>query len=497
MSTIASPGSVSRDGQDGPAAARAKRGGRSAIKNLLSLARGGSSALAPSSVVGARGDEHFLPVTSSALVDRLTNPQAWQPGVAAEVRRFFRYLEYWRHQVHAARLLRLQESYEAFSPDSDLFVTRQYSEAERREMLDEVVTGVTELVSQANYTVVPRTKIAEAILSRDSHYGLDLKVDFGVFDEILVAYRGESVTRANRRAISKFFRREEFDVEIYRRLVILFKLKSVERHVEDVIAERKVKREEAEKIVSRAREHIPEQIDPSAVYIKIFKNIPKSDIEMVFPNTEVKFRMKDKVWLGVTGGGALGAGVFGAAGKLALAFSNPVTAAGAVGGIGMVLFRQIMNVVNQKQRYMQVLAQNLYFHSMADNRGAMTKLADRAAEEDFKEEILLYSVLAKEAVTRADLPDVDKAIEDYIEKTFGLDVDFDVSDALERLIADGIVTEGPDGLLKAIGPAEAAHHVDNLWDRILDMLPSDEQRRGREVERRHGAAANGQWHGGA
>jgi hypothetical protein len=344
---------------------------------------------------------------------------------------------------------------------------------------------------------VPRSKIAESILSKESHYGLDLKVDFGVFEEIVIAYRGESVTRANRRAISKFFRREEFNVEIYRRLVVLFKLKTVERHIDDVMAERKVTRDEAEKLVLRAREHIPDQLDPNSVYIKIFKNIPKSDIEMVFPNTEVKFRLKDKVWLGVTGGGALGAGVFGAAGKLALAFSNPVTAAGAVGGIGLVLFRQIMNVMNQKQRYMQVLAQNLYFHSMADNRGAMSKLAERASEEDFKEEILLYSVLAKEAVTRADMPDVDKAIEDYIEKTFGLDVDFDVSDALERLLTDGIVTEGADGVLRALGPAEAASHVDTLWDRVLDMLPDDDARRGREVERRHTPAGNGKWHGEA
>lgn len=496
MSTIASPGSLPQEGTAAPGKARSHRG-RSAIKGIISLAGGGNSGLVPGTVVGSRGDEHFLPVTTSALVDRLTNPQAWQPGVAADVRRFFRYLEYWRHQIHSAQLLRLQEAYEAFSPDSDLFVTRQYSDAERREMLAEVVNGVTELVTQANYMVVPRSRIAESILSKESHYGLDLKVDFGVFEEIVIAYRGESVTRANRRAISKFFRREEFNVEIYRRLVVLFKLKTVERHVEELMAERKITRDEAEKIVLRSREHIPEQLDPNCVYIKIFKNIPKSDIEMVFPNTEVKFRMKDKVWLGVTGGGALGAGVFGAAGKLALAFSNPVTAAGAVGGIGMVLFRQIMNVMNQKQRYMQVLAQNLYFHSMADNRGAMTKLAERASEEDFKEEILLYSVLAKEAVTRADMPDVDKAIEDYIEKTFGLDVDFDVSDALERLLADGIVTEGVDGVLRALGPAEAAAHIDTLWDRVLDMLPDDDMRRGREVERRHTPAANGKWHGEA
>jgi hypothetical protein len=481
---LASPGPAT-SGQTPP-----RKSGNGTISTILSLAQEGSPTLADGKAVEPRGDEHFLPVTRHALVDRLTQPHAWAPGVAEEAKRFFAYLDYWRQQRHATRLMHLQEAYEAFSPDSDLFVTRQYTPAEREMLLQEVVAGVTQLAAQANYTLVPRPRIAETILSKESHYGLDLKVDFEAFDELLVAFRGESVARAQRRKISRFFRREEFEVPIFRRMLVLFKLKSEEQHVADVVRDMKVSQDEAEKLVRRSRDHIPDQIKSDNVYIKIFKNIPKSDVEMVFPNTEVKFRMKDKVWLGVTGGGALGAGVFGAAGKLALAFSNPITAAGAVGGIGMVLFRQIMNVMNQKQRYMQVMAQNLYFHSMADNRGAMSKLADRAAEEDFKEEILLYSVLAKEKVNRSELHEVDTAIQAYIERTFGLQVDFEISDALERLVGDGIVREDANGDLHALPPREAARHIDEMWDRILDMLPTSGPRAGREMTRPHNGAAS-------
>ena len=93
--------------------------------------------------------------------------------------------------------------------------------------------------------------------------------------------------------------------------------------------------------------------------------------------------------------------------------------------------RQASNFINQRNRYMVVMAQNLYFHAMADNRGVMTLLADRAAEEDVKEEMLLYSVLAKERVNIA-RPEgqVDEAIEQYLKETFDIDVDFDVEDAL-------------------------------------------------------------------
>ncbi len=77
---------------------------------------------------------------------------------------------------------------------------------------------------------------------------------------------------------------------------------------------------------------------------------------------------------------------------------------------------------------------------MADNRSAMVKLAERAAEEDVKEEMLLYSVLAKETATRKDLDAIDAAIEHYLHETFDVTVDFDLEDALGRLIEDGIVT---------------------------------------------------------
>ena len=95
--------------------------------------------------------------------------------------------------------------------------------------------------------------------------------------------------------------------------------------------------------------------------------------------------------------------------------------------------------MNQKQRYMVVMAQNLYFHAMADNRGVMLKLAARAAEEDIKEEMLLYAVLTKENARRQDIPDIDAAIEQYLAASFGVSVDFDITDALDRLIADGLV----------------------------------------------------------
>lgn len=428
--------------------------------------------------------ERFIPVTILALVDRVTTEQAWPNGDHQEARRFFRYLDFWRRQQHSRRLMSLLRAYEPFDPDSDLLITREYTPTERTRLQKRVVADVSRILTQANYVPID-PKSVEVILTKDSHYGLDLQVDLGVFEECLLFYRGASSKRDTRTNYRKFMRKEEFEVPIYRRLVLLFKLKPFGVRVKEVMADKGISEKEAAKIVTRMRGSLPAEVKEDNIYIKLFKNIPRNDLEMVFPNTRVRFRLFDKIKLGVTGGGAVGMGLFGTAGKLAaggLSMANPVALAGAMAGLGGIAFRQGVNFMNQKQRYMVVMAQNLYFHAMADNRGVMIKLADRAAEEDVKEEVLLYSVLAKSKANRADLPAIDAAVESYLKSAFDIQVDFDLPDALERLIADGIVQEGPDGTLHTLTPAEAAQHLDAKWDRYLDELPERTTQEGLEID---------------
>ncbi|HET6388483.1 DUF3754 domain-containing protein [Hyphomicrobium sp.] len=430
-----------------------------------------------------RKRERFIPVTRFALLDRLTKPHLWPVGQAADARRFFRYLDYWRQQQYFALLLDLEQTYEAFSPDSDLLMTRSFSDDEREALKHRVFEGVESLLERANYERIDPSNV-ELILTRESHYGLDLFVDMKAFERISIFYRGASNRKYERRRIAKFLRREEYDVPIFQRLFIMFKLKPFDVRVEEIMREKKITREAAEKQVAKSRANLPKNVNEKNIYLKLFKNIPRTDIEMVFPNTQVRFRAMDKLRLGVTAGGGLGMGAAGAAGKVALLMSNPIAALGALAGLGGIATRQAMGFFNQKQRYMVIMAQNLYFHTMADNRGVILKIAARGAEEDVKEEMLLYSVLAKEKSSRADLPSIDLAIENYLTRTFGVKIDFDIDDALDRLIRDGIVVEKADGSFVTLPPAEAAKHIDAKWDLFLDHLPDPISTEGYEFEGR-------------
>jgi len=435
----------------------------------------------PHSQAGAGAQrEKFLPVSSNALMERLTAAKQWPNGDAVQARRFLRYLAYWRRHSYTVKLLELEQTYEPFSPDSDLLKTRTFSAEERLTMQKRLVGQMAELLEQGNFTRVDAANV-HFILTKDSAYGLDLEVDLDAFEEILIYYRGATNIIERRRDVKRAYMRwREVKIPVFQRMLLLFKLKPFDIRVAEVMRERKIDRKEAERVVRQLRGLLPATVSSDYVYIKLFKNMPRSDVEMIFPNTKVRFRLFDKVKFGVSAGSGLGMGVVGTVGKLAM-LSNPYTLAGAVAGLGGIAFRQATNFLNQRTRYMVVLAQNLYFHAMADNRGVMTLLADRAAEEDLKEEMLLYSVLAKEPVNVANLRQVDEAIEGYLATTFKIDVDFDVDDALHRLKQEGIVTELPDGTLETLPPHEAALHIDKLWDACLDNLPDLVVHEGQEI----------------
>jgi Protein of unknown function (DUF3754) len=157
-----------------------------------------------------------------------------------------------------------------------------------------------------------------------------------------------------------------------------------------------------------------------------------------------------------------------------LAASNPFTLAAALAGLSAVVFRQVMGFFNTRNRYMIVLAQNLYFCNLTNNRGALTLIADSAEEEDVKEDMLLYAFLTQAPVRRHAFASVKDAIGGFLSTRCGVSGGFDAEDALRRLIADGLVHESADGTLSALAPEQARSHLDRLWDRLLDVDMLDE-----------------------
>ncbi len=215
------------------------------------------------------------------------------------------------------------------------------------------------------------------------------------------------------------------------------------------------------------------------IYIKVFKNIPREDLEMMFPTTRVRFKLFDKIKLSVTTGTGVATSIYGsltggstvaAGGGLVtglLAIPHALTM--AITGLAVVIFRQVSEFFNQRTKYSMELARRLYFHSLADNRGALNLMVDRAEEQDLKEDLLLYYALSQQSWASDDLSGLDKHIEEFIKREFGVVADFDIADALTRLKSDGLIEE-TQGQLVPLSPQQAIPHLKQLINNGLEAL---------------------------
>jgi hypothetical protein len=133
-----------------------------------------------------------------------------------------------------------------------------------------------------------------------------------------------------------------------------------------------------------------------------------------------------------------------------------------LGTLGGFLFRQIGKFKNRKIKFMKALAENLYFKNLDNNLGVFHHLIDDAEEEEVKEAILGYYFLqtAGRPLTRGELDD---RIEKWFADQWNCDLDFEIEDALQKLLRLELVELKGD-LLTAKPLADAKRQLDNIWD---------------------------------
>jgi len=224
---------------------------------------------------------------------------------------------------------------------------------------------------------------------------------------------------------------------------------------------------------------------PGSVFIKLFQNIPKADVEMLFPNAEVRMKMIDKLAIGVP---ALVSGAIVAATKLGatavligalIAFwlglrkdevkLDQAALLGLAAGlfaIGGYLWRQFSNFRNRKIHFLKVLADNLYFKKLDTNAGVFHRLIDAAEEEECKEALLGYHFLLA-ARGPVEGPDLDRRIEAWFREKWNCTLDFELEDALGKLVRFGLA-EREGTAYRALPLAEARRRLDRIWDGLFD-----------------------------
>ena len=80
------------------------------------------------------------------------------------------------------------------------------------------------------------------------------------------------------------------------------------------------------------------------------------------------------------------------------------------------------------------LTKHLYYQNLDNNSGVFFRLLDEAEEQEFREAALAYFLLWKYAEgTGWSERRVDEVAEEYLQEVTGIDIDFEVDDALAKL----------------------------------------------------------------
>jgi hypothetical protein len=364
--------------------------------------------------------DHFIPVSTSYLIESLADA-----GLSDQQVEVMRQLRQVMETRFAQRLRRLKSLYLPHNPDNELLLNGESTDAEA------CLGEIRKLLLAANFIELDRAQI-EYALEKTSPYGVRIAIDFDAFAQVALFYRGKYSRSVEVRDWRKAFLKTRTQQMIsYRRLFLVLRFH--------------------------------DQQNKPGLHLKLFKDILRPDLEMLFPDSRVQIKLFDKIKLLVTGGGGAAGGLFATIGKVAAAV-NPWTIVVALAGFVMLLWRQVAKVFAQKTRYMMTLAQNLYFHNLDNNLGAVTRLVDMAQQEEIKEILLAYALLCQAPVGTGD--GLDDRCEQWLQQQFDQVVDFDISDALDKLRGLELIEESET----AIGVKPAAEISAALRARWLEYF---------------------------
>ena len=421
------------------------------------------------------GRERFIPIGKVDLVDRLAHSRLVPPNARSTFLLFAKILDSLFHFEFHEQTESLKENYRPFNPDSDTVTARCFSVEERQSHEDRLMAVLKEVLNKANYQQITETDLSYAMY-RESLFKINLLVDFEDFESQLVFGRGTRSRRIRRK--TWLFKEEALDITVYERVALIIKYK------------------DASYFKAPKRKDL--NFNPGTMIVKLFKNIPKGDLEMLFPNAQVGMKLKDKLLMGgfAVGGGVAvllkaGAGLVAAASILWLMTRSIVTSGGEIPPMGPVeisamvggvtalaaivafLFKQWNSYKNRKIKFMKTLGDSLYFKNLDNNAGVFYHIIADAEEEEFKEALLGYLFLVN-ADTGTTGSALDDAIEDWFTATYATPIDFEIDDALEKLKRLNLCKQtGTDHtglpLWRAVPLSEACERLDFIWDNFFQM----------------------------
>lgn len=296
-----------------------------------------------------------------------------------------------------------------------------------------VCDEVRQLAIAAGYTPIAQDQIEQCV-GIASHWGVPLHIDFDAFERLDVYARGDVIGYRLRRILRSLYRRKVVEVPVYRKMLVAFEMKGNAKYVEP----------------TTDHEMSPEGIKPltpppRCIHLRLFKNIPKTDVDMLLPTAKVKISGVDrlKIVLPSLGGFLMSLRKIAQFTLLLAALALHWAAILAAITVGY-LVKTSLSYFQTKNRYQLNLTKNLYFQKVASGDVVLTALVAQAVNQKRVEAMLAYYALmvADEPLSTRRLK---RRCQRFVREGLEIEIDFRVNRAITLLVDTGLIHRQGDG----------------------------------------------------
>ena len=406
--------------------------------------------------------ERFIPFRKQDII-QMCSQELSDEKSALSFKQFCQLLSSVIHFDYHEQLESLKNNYAPFDPNADTQQLNNFTLKQREQCKIAFAENFAKTLNAANFEKVTEQDLQEA-LTEESLFKVRLEVEFDDFEQVVFYRRGESQLSETITSLWGF-RKQTINFTNFDRVAVYITFK--------------------DKSYFEQKKKQPIGFEPSSTIIKLFQNVPKADLEMLFPNSEVRMRPIDKVIIGASAvvGGAvvlvtkLGASILLLAALLsfwlgwrsesvAMTQQHFISFGLGIGLFGGFIFKEWSKFKNRKIKFMKALSDNLYFKNLDNNAGVFHTLIDAAEEEDFKEALLAYTFLLK-STQGLSASQLDEEIEAWFSNNYHCQLDFEISDALAKLELMQLITLDGENY-KALSLTQAKQCLDQRWDSLFN-----------------------------
>jgi len=383
--------------------------------------------------MGARKDcSHFIPLQTQDLVDLVCSVAA----VPADDREALRQLACLIQQAHHAhyhqRLVELKREYAPFDPDSDNLALGHLPAEEKQRRLNDLLGDLNWLLDRGHFRHLGRQEL-EPALAEASDWGIRMTVDFSQFEHVAIFVRGESFQKRLLRSWRTWFQEEEIELPIFRRLVLMLKF--------------------------RPNPALSPGVSSEQVYLKIFKDIPRADVDMLLPGARVRLKLLDRSKIGfglISGMATMAYRMFNDLLQFVqyLVLSDTALWGLTAGCLGYG-YKSYYDYQTTRQAYHLNLTQSLYFQNLDSNAGVLTRLLDEAEEQETRTSFLAYFCMWKYAGPDGfTAEELESSIEFYLDRYTDTTLLCEPGEPAGKLVHLGLA-QSQNNRYRALPPAEA------------------------------------------